>query len=30
MNPFKMAKLLNVAPKWQNFAKSSHAVGPTG
>ena len=27
MNPFKVAKGFNGAPKWQNFAKSGHTDG---
>ena len=27
MNPFKMAKVFNIMPKWLNFAKSGHTGG---
>ena len=27
MNCFKMAKVFNVVPKWQKFAKSGHTAG---
>ena len=26
MNSFKMAKVFNLVPKWQNFAKSGHTA----
>ena len=30
MNPFEMAKVFNIMPKWRNFAESGHTgqVGP--